>query len=174
VDTKYLDGSLELTSDPSGANVSKDGAFLGTTPLSLHDLTPKVQNFELTLPGYDPTPISCQIPEGDTLKYPAQLLRKDRIFTTAEVKTAPEAIDSPAPVLSAAQKKIGADVLLSLVVRRDGTVAGVEVVRSTDDDIARRCKTAVEKWKFRPATAPDDRTVQARIEQSFKFAAGAP
>ena len=174
VDTKYLDGSLELTSDPSGANVNKDGAFLGTTPLSLHDLTPKLQNFELTLPGYDPTPISCQIPEGDTLKYSAQLLRKDRIFTAAEVKTAPEAIDSPAPVLSAAQKKVGAGVLLSLVVRRDGTVAGVEVVRSTDDDIARRCKTAVEKWKFKPATAPDDRTVQSRIEQSFKFAAGAP
>jgi TonB family protein len=174
VDTKYLDGSLELTSDPSGATVTKDGAFLGTTPLSLHDLTPKVQNFELKLPGYDPTPISCQIPEGDTLKYAAQLLLRDRVFTAAEVKTAPVAVESPAPALSAAQKKAGADVLLSLVVLRDGTVTGVEVVSATDDDIARRCKTAVEKWKFKPATAPDDRTVQSRIEQSFKFAAGAP
>ena len=174
VDTKYVDGALELTSDPSGANVSKDGAFLGTTPLSLNNLTPKLATFDLTLPGYDPTPISIQIPEGDTLKYSAQLLRKDRVFTASEVKTAPVAVESPAPVLSAAQRKLGADVVLSIVVRKDGSVTGVEVVSATDDDIARRCKTAVEKWRFRPATAPDDRTVQARIEVPFKFPAGAP
>ena len=47
------------------------------------------------------------------------------------------------------------------------------VVHSTDDDIARRCKSAVEKWKFNPATAPDDRVVEARIEVPFKFPAGA-
>jgi hypothetical protein len=44
---------------------------LGTTPLSLHDLTPKKALFELTLPGYDPTPVSCEIPEGQTLKVEA-------------------------------------------------------------------------------------------------------
>jgi len=70
VDTKYLDGSLELTSDPSGASVSKDGTFLGTTPLVLHDLTPKLASFDLALPGYDSTPISCEIPEGQTLAEP--------------------------------------------------------------------------------------------------------
>ncbi len=174
VDTKYLDGSLELTSDPSGANVNKDGSFLGTTPLTLNNLTPKLASFELTLPGYDPTPIEVQIPEGDSLKYSAQLLRKDRVFKASEVKTAPVAVESPAPVLSAAQRKLGASVVLSLVVRKDGTVTGVEVESTTDDDIARRCKSAVEKWRYMPATAPDDRYVQARIEVPFKFPAGAP
>lgn len=171
VDTKYTDGSLELTSDPSGASVSKDGAFLGTTPLVLHDLTPKLASFDLTLPGYDPTPIQCEIPEGQTLKYSAQLLRKDRIFKPGEVKTQPESLDAPAPSLSAAQRKAGGDVLLSLVVRRDGSVTDVEVVQASDDDIARRCKMAVERWSFRPATAPDGRTVEARIELPFKFPA---
>lgn len=174
VDTRYLDGSLELTSDPSGANVNKDGSFLGTTPLTLNNLTPKLASFELTLPGYDPTPIEVQIPEGDSLKYSAQLLRKDRVFKATEVKTAPVPVDSPAPVLSAAQRKLGADIVLSIVVRKDGSVTGVEVVSATDDDIARRCKSAVEKWRYRPATAPDDRSVQARIEVPFKFPAGAP
>jgi TonB family protein len=171
VDTKYVDGSLDLTSDPSGASVNKDGSFLGTTPLSLHDLTPKTAKFDLTLPGYDPTPISVEIPEGQTLKYSAQLLRRDRVFTSAEVKTPPQTIDAPPPVLNADQRKLGADVLLSLVVRRDGLVTDVEVVHATDDDVARRCKAAVEKWKYRPATAPDDRSVDARIELPFKFAA---
>jgi TonB family protein len=171
VDTKYQDGSLELTSDPSGATVNKDGDFLGTTPLTLHDLTPKTASFDLTLPGYDSTPISCEIPEGQTLKFSAQLLRKDRIFKASEVKTLPQAIDSPQPVLSAAQRKLGADVVISLVVRRGGLVSDVAVVRATDDDVGRRCKNAVEKWKYRPATAPDDREVDARIEVPFKFPA---
>jgi hypothetical protein len=111
--TKYLDGSLELTSDPSGAWVDKDGMRLGSTPLVLHDLTPKVAAFELTLPGYDPTPISCEIPEGQTLKLTAQLLRRDRVFTPAEVKTLPVSYESPRPELSPGQRKMDAEVLLS-------------------------------------------------------------
>jgi TonB family protein len=171
VDTKYVDGSLELTSEPSGASVSKDGSFLGTTPLTLHDLTPKTELFDLTLPGYDPTPASCEIPEGQTLKYSAQLLRRDRVFKADEVKTAPQSYEAPQPVLSSIQRKTGAEVLISLVVRRDGMVSDVQIIKSTDDDVARRCKAAVEKWKFRPATAPDDRTVDAAIEVPFKFTA---
>jgi len=171
VDTKYLDGSLDLTSDPSGASVNKDGEFLGTTPLSLHDLTPKTAAFDLTLPGYDPTPISCEIPEGQTLTFSARLLRKDRVFGAGEVKTPPVPIDAPQPSLSAAQRKLGADILLSLVVTRNGLVSDVEVVRATDDDVGRRCKSTVEKWRYRPATAPDDRTVDAKIEVPFKFPA---
>jgi TonB family protein len=173
-ETKYVDGSLELTSEPSGASVNKDGSFLGTTPLVIHDLTPKVASFDLTLPGYDSTPVSCEIPEGQTLKFSAHLLRKDRVFTASEVKTPPESFVAPAPVLSASQRKTGGEVVLSLVVRRDGSVADVEIVRSSDDDIARRCKQTVERWLFRAATAPDDRTVDARIELPFKFPASTP
>ncbi|HZZ18788.1 MAG TPA: PEGA domain-containing protein, partial [Opitutaceae bacterium] len=174
VTTAYQDGSLELTSDPSGASVAKDGEFLGTTPLSLHDLTPKVAEFVLTLPGYDPTLVSCEIPEGQTLKYDAKILAKDRIFTAAEVKTPPRAVDAPAPVLSASQRKLGADILLSFEVTHHGAVTDVTVVHATDDDIARRCKSAVEKWRYEPATAPDDRIVDSRIEVPFKFPAGGP
>ncbi|HEY5228448.1 MAG TPA: TonB family protein [Opitutaceae bacterium] len=174
VTTTYVDGSLDLTSDPSGASVSKDGEFLGTTPLSLHDLTPKTAAFVLTLPGYDPAPVSCEIPEGQTLKYAAQLLRMDRVFTADEVKTPPVKVDAPAPVLSASQRKLGADILLSFEVTKDGTVTDVRTVHATDDDIARRCKSAVEKWRYRPATAPDDRIVDSRVEVPFKYPAGGP
>jgi len=174
VTTAYQDGSLELSSDPSGAWVTKDGSQLGTTPLVLHDLTPKKALFELTLPGYDPTPVTCQIPEGDTLKVSAQLLRKDRVFNPDEVKTPPKAYESPQPQLSDSQRRTGADVLLSLVVDSDGVVRDVEVVKATDDDIARRCKEAVERWKYHPATAPDDRSVDAKIEVPFSFPAANP
>lgn len=172
VSTRYLDGSLELSSDPSGAWVDKDGTRLGTTPLVLHDLTPKTAEFELTLPGYDPTPVTCDIPEGQTLKLEAQLLRRDRVFKASEVKTMPQPTDSAQPQLSSAQRKLGGSVVLAVTVRRDGSVADIEVVKASDDDIARRCKVAVEGWKYRPATAPDDRTVDARIEIPFKFPAG--
>jgi TonB family protein len=171
VTTTYQDGSLELSSDPSGAWVSKDGSQLGTTPLVLHDLTPKKALFELTLPGYDPTPVTCEIPEGDTIKVSAQLLRKDRVFNPDEVKTPPAAYVSPQPQLSDSQRRMGAQVLLSLVVDSGGVVRDVEVVKATDDDIARRCQEAVGRWKYHPATAPDDRPVDAKIEVPFSFPA---
>jgi TonB family protein len=169
VATKYQNGSLELTSDPSGAWVDKDGIRLGSTPLALHDLTPKRATFELTLPGYDPTPVSCDVPEGDTLKVEAQLLRRDRVFKPEEVKSLPVGVNSPQPVLSAAQRKLGADVLISFIVRSDGSVTDVEVENATDDDIGRRCKAAVESWRFRPATASDDRNVDVGMETRFRF-----
>lgn len=171
VSTTYINGSLDLTSDPSGAWVTQDGERLGTTPLSLNDLTPKLVVYELTLPGYDPTPISCQIPEGQTASISAQLLRKDRIFKPSEVKTLPVPYQAPAPSLTQSERRMGGEVLLSLVVERGGMARDVEIEKATDDEIARRCKEAVERWKFQPATAPDDRTVEARIELPFKFPA---
>jgi TonB family protein len=171
VTTAYQDGSLELSSEPSGAWVNKDGSQLGTTPLELHDLTPKRAQFELTLPGYDPTPVTCDIPEGDTLKLSVQLLRKDRVFNPNEVKTAPVAYVSPPPKLTDSQRKLGAEVTVSLIVGNDGTIRDVEVEKASDDDIARRCKAAVETWKYHPATAPDDRPVDAKIEVPFSFPA---
>jgi len=171
VETRYQDGSLELSSDPSGAWVDKDGMRLGSTPLFLHDLTPKMASFELTLPGYDPTPISCEIPEGQTLKLTASLLRRDRVFNASEVKSLPVSYESPRPELSPSQRKMDAEVTLSFVVQRDGTVIDVKVEKTTDDDIGRRCATALAKWKFRPATAADDRTVDVKIEMPFKFQA---
>ena len=116
VTTAYQDGSLELSSDPSGAAVSKDGSFLGTTPLVLHDLTPKVASFELNLPGYDPTPVSVEIPEGQTLKYEAQVLRKDRIFTLKELKNPPVRTEGGSPQLSAEQKDNNAAIAAGIAV----------------------------------------------------------
>jgi TonB family protein len=171
VDTKYLDGSLELTSDPSGAWVDKDGIRLGSTPLVLHDLTPKEAFFQLTLPGYDPTPVSCAIPEGQTIKMNAQLLRRDRVFTVGEVKSLPSSYISPPPELTAAERKTDAEVTVSLIVQRDGTVVDVKVEKATDDDIGRRCANAVSRWKFHPGTASDDRTVDVQLEVPFRFAA---
>jgi len=169
--TKYQDGSLELTSEPSGAWVDKDGMRLGSTPLVLHDLTPKQASFELTLPGYDPTPITCEIPEGQTLKLTAQLLRRDRIFNPAEVKSLPVTYECPQPELSPSQRRMNAEAVVSFVVQRDGSVVDVKVEKTTDDDIGRRCATAVARWKFHPGTAADDRTVDVRMEVPFKFAA---
>jgi len=172
VDTKYVDGSLDLSSDPSGAWVDQDGERLGSTPLVIHDLTPKKATFMLTLPGYDPTPVTCEIPEGQTLKLEAQLLRRDRVFDPNEVKIPPVNYESPPPVLTAAQLKQGGQVLISFVVRLDGSVSDVTVEKASDDEIGRRCKAAVETWRFRAATASDNRFVDSKMEKEFTFPAG--
>jgi outer membrane biosynthesis protein TonB len=54
-------------------------------------------------------------------------------------------------------------------VQRDGTVINVKVERTTDDDIGRRCATALANWRFHPGTAADDRAVDVRIEMPFKL-----
>lgn len=172
VATTYRDGGVELSSDPSGAWVERDGERLGTTPLSLSNLTPRTTHFVLTLPGYDPTPVDADIPEGQSLTLEAHLLRRDRLFTAAEVKTPPVPLDPKQPELTSALRKLGGSVTLALVVHRDGSPSDVTVESASDDEIGRRCKAAVEDWHFRPATAPDGRPVDARMELPFSFPAG--
>jgi hypothetical protein len=63
---------------------------------------------------------------------------------------------------------MGAEVVLSLVVRQRRTVATSRSRSATDDDIARRCKAAVEGWRFRP---PPPRTTgpSTRGSSPFRF-----
>lgn len=172
--TRYDNGNVELTSDPSGATVKREGEFLGTTPLSLKDLTPKKVQFDLTLPGYDSTPVICEIPEGDTLKLNAQLLRKDRVFKSSEAKVLPKPYEAQPPEFTSAERKAGFEVTVSFTVRTDGSVADVVVDQATDDDAGRRCKEAVERWSFHPGTAPDGRVVAVRMEKIFKLPGSTP
>jgi TonB family protein len=169
VATRYEDGSLELTSDPSGAWVDKDGTRLGTTPITIRNLTPKRADFLLTLPGYDPTPVTCEIPEGETLKLDTMLLRKDRVLMPSEVKTMPVGFETPQPVLTDAQRKAGAEVLVAFTVQLDGSVSDVVIEKASDDDVGRLCQAAVEHWRFSPGRAPDDRIVDVRMEMPLKF-----
>jgi TonB family protein len=66
---------------------------------------------------------------------------------------APEATRKvdPAYPLELMRRNVQGTVTLHAVIRRDGTVADVRVLRSVDDDLDEYARAALARWQFRPA-----------------------
>jgi protein TonB len=65
------------------------------------------------------------------------------------------------------RRAVEGDVVLEIVVRRDGTVGTVRVVRTLGAGLDQRAMEAVRQWKFGPATrdgAPVDVVVEVSVE----------
>jgi hypothetical protein len=59
-------GALSVTSTPTGAAVTVDGASIGTTPISAYELTVGTKSVSLTLEGYETATQSVTIVAGET------------------------------------------------------------------------------------------------------------
>ena len=70
-------GSVQVTSQPSGASVWSDGRKLGATPLSLSKIpTGTALSYELRLEGYHNASVSGEVSYKDELSLRAELTRK--------------------------------------------------------------------------------------------------
>ena len=58
----------------------------------------------------------------------------------------------PAYPLELMRQNVGGTVILYGVIRTDGTVGNVRVLRGVDDRLAQFATEAIAKWKFEPAT----------------------
>jgi TonB family protein len=58
----------------------------------------------------------------------------------------------PAYPLELMHQNVGGTVILYGVIRTDGTVGSVRVLRGVDDRLAQFASAAIAKWKFQPAT----------------------
>ena len=68
-------GTVTLESDPAGATVTgSDGRTLGTTPLTLAELRPRVWKGELHLDGYIPVLLSLSITASETNSFRTNLV----------------------------------------------------------------------------------------------------
>lgn len=67
--------------------------------------------------------------------------------------TPPEIIDRTVPRYPRAARRAGVEgtVVLRAIVRKDGTVDDVEILRNLPLGLGRAAKEAVEEWRFRPA-----------------------
>jgi formylglycine-generating enzyme required for sulfatase activity len=74
--SNFAYGSVEITSDPPGADVMQDGNEIGKTPLSLKNLKPGPVNYTLQLKGYDPAPVSGTITENQQLALSVTLAKE--------------------------------------------------------------------------------------------------
>jgi TonB family protein len=68
--------------------------------------------------------------------------------------SAPSAVRKidPAYPLELMRQNVGGTVILYAVIRRDGTVGNIRVLRSVDERLDRYASQAVAKWQFEPAT----------------------
>jgi len=68
--------------------------------------------------------------------------------------TQPEEIDRVVPryPLAARAANVGGRVVIRGIVRRDGTIDNVEVIKDLPYGLGDAAREAVEQWKFRPAT----------------------
>ena len=66
-------GSLEVVSRPSGAQVSLDGRVVGATPLSLPAVRKGVHDVLIELPGYDRWSTSVVVTTGTRTRVGASL-----------------------------------------------------------------------------------------------------
>ena len=67
----------------------------------------------------------------------------------------------------ARRRGITGDVVLEIVVRRDGSVGDVKVVEGLDGGLSERAVQAVRQWRFAPARrlgAPVDVIVEVAVE----------
>ncbi|MCU1301208.1 MAG: TonB-like protein, partial [Candidatus Sulfotelmatobacter sp.] len=80
-------------------------------------------------------------------------LKPDSAIPTAELSSpvATRKVD-PAYPLELMRQNLGGTVILYAVIRADGTVGNVRVLRSVDDRLDHYASEAVAKWKFDPAT----------------------
>jgi TonB family protein len=112
----------------------------------------------LTLPLISYAPVSAQSQEP--------------IYTSADGVVLPAVVKMVRPEYTrdAMQLGITGSVTLSSIVRTDGHVTDVEVVKSLDPDygLDQAAVDALKQWEFKPGTK-DGRAVSVRIECELKF-----
>jgi TonB family protein len=68
--------------------------------------------------------------------------------------TQPEEVDRVIPAYPAAARRAGiaGPVVVRGIVRRDGTIDNVEIIRDLPNGLGESARRAVSRWRFRPAT----------------------
>ncbi len=94
----------------------------------------------------------------------------ETIHTIGELTNPPHPVRRMQPIYPAQLRSIGieGDVLVMFVVRADGTVSNIEILRSTHREFADSVKRSVRKWLFQPGEK-DGQAVHTRVRQAFPF-----
>jgi TonB family protein len=165
----FVGGNVVINSTPTGGTVMRDNQNLGTTPLTLNDLTPGNVTFTVTQKGLDSATVSGKIESGKTLTLNATLLDTDRVMKLSELDERPQAIAMAEPDLTDAMRAEGGFANISFVVGRDGVPADLKVVQASNPALGRVCLAAAAKWRFKPGSIKG-KPVRSSVTIPFKIA----
>ncbi len=168
----FPNGTVTITSEPSGASVSVDGKALGVTPLTLSDVAIGEVRYTLTANLMDDAVVTGTVEGGKNLDLKATLLPTDRIMKISELDERPAVIGEPAsPDLSNLEIVNSLTVTINMIVNRDGTPEDIKVEGASGvPGLNRACVVAASKWKFKPGTVKGQ-TVRTRVAIPFRIAA---
>jgi TonB family protein len=73
------------------------------------------------------------------------------------------------------EQKIEGEVVLYAIIRQDGSVDSIQLVRSLDPTLDRNAMEALSQWQFRPATRGGETVpLEAIVHIPFRAAARQP
>lgn len=167
----FLNGTVQIGSNPSGAAVMRNGTRIGTTPMTLPDLLPGDVRYDLALPEHEPATVSGRVESGKMLTLAVNLLSFDRLASPAELDRRPEVLpqSQTQPDVPANIAQRGGRVEIELTVTPAGGVKDLRVVSSTNPALDRGCLAAANRLKFRPGTI-DGKAMNVRMVVPYVFA----
>lgn len=167
----FQNGVVKISSTPEGAAVTRNGARLGVTPLTLADQMPGDVRYELTLAEHEPATVSGRVESGKTLSLSAPMLSFERLANLAELDNKPEVVAStqsqPEVPSDAAAK--GGRVEIELTVTRAGLTKDPKILQSTNPALDKACLAAAAKLRFKPGTI-NGKPMNVRVRIPYVFA----
>lgn len=171
VKSVFMVGGVVITSQPAGATVTRNGQNLGVTPLTLTNVLPGDIAIELTLANHETVRLGGKISDKETLRLNGEMLHVDRIAKPGEVKTPPQVVAKASPVLPESLQNQDGEVVISLVVGKDGKVRDLKVERTSNPALVDPCVKALEKWTFTPGKGNAGQLLNLRLSIPFRFTA---
>jgi TonB family protein len=182
---------LAVETEPAGAAVLLDGARVGFSPLRLSGLPPGAHTVRVVLEGYAPAELSLELTAGARapLRFnlqklvvrvspppespgPAKPAGPKRVSEGDLVEIGP-GVHPPtrlqgdsAPYPPEAQRlKVQGLVEVEFTVNENGTTSDVQIVHSAGAILDEAVTTAVQGWRYAPATQG---AVKVRVRQQYR------
>ncbi|HEU5081623.1 MAG TPA: TonB family protein [Opitutaceae bacterium] len=164
----FVGGTIVINSTPSGATVLRDGNSVGTTPLTLNDVTPGDVTFTISQRGYDNATVSGKVESGKTLTLNGTLLDPERVMKLSELDERPVPLQQVEPELTSGMRSDGGTATIEFVVGKDGIPTDVKIVSASNPAFGRACMAAAAKWRFRPGVV-HSKAVRTRMILPFRM-----
>lgn len=143
-----------------------DVSSAGTRQLEVHTEAPATESAASTLPtsnpAPEPVPAPTPLPEEPrpaiAVEAPAHASPSGVFAAVPPGGTQPDEVDRVVPRYPAMARRAGVEgaVVIRGIVRRDGTIDDVEVIKNLPYGLGDAAREAVSQWRFRPATFHGD------------------
>lgn len=184
--------SIDISSQPEGADVSLDGGIIGRTPILEMKLRPGTYRVDLTREGHEPYSTTVRVEPGKKAKVAAVLraasaatpqatptatlaVEAGRVYTDKEVTEKPTKVAGQTASYPSGVSRLKSgqtvSVMLSLVVSETGEVSDIQVVESGGAKLDEAVLKAARGFRYKPGQL-NGKPVKVRttFKQSFRGA----